>query len=1022
MDFSRYACWRPEQVGVVLDTEALQVSDAVFNATHHPPALYRRNELVDPKGVKTDETKPSIYSEQELLQDISAPGVDWMFVPVLGSAGSGKSHLVRWLATRIPERENRRVLLIPKTDTNLKDIIERILALCPGEQFDPYRARLREATADLTPTQARTRLLNHLAEFVGPNFRPVGEKLDEDFQYLVRKLPSYFYDPVFREQLLKDGGFLHRITEHVLGNNSKVERLTERRNVIIGDLPHDLADVQNASDDARRFYRTFVGQPRVQENTIAWINKNLDNAIAELLRFRGEDLRQLMRAVRESLAETGVELILLIEDFARLQGIDLQLLESFLERPAQPGRPPMCALRTVVAVNTDYFLKLPDTARERVSFHVDLDVPADFSERSTGDLTVAFASRYLNAIRISAPDMDAWFEEHKEDAFAVPSACSTLECPHVEKCHDAFGSHSGFGLYPFNREALIELLRRVSSGKGFNARRLVKYVLKQVLEDYTSALQDGRFPPRALLTEFGGSDLPLRVATELERRDPVHGERRRALLEIYSDRVAEIGLHNLNPGIHDAFDLPLLPRTGEESASPPPQPAPDPKAGAPTIDRLAVHLDPLTAWGNRRAKMPQPLLAHVRPLIYNAVINHIAWDREMLVKDRLASQTSHFRQRGVYFDDPGVERQRSAVYLSLPLPEQSRTDTALAVQALIRFDYYKSWNYPEGPEDLMIYARHLDLWSEAVVRQFRRPIPVLADDWDPVPALVEILSTGTNFCRADTNSERSFAEELDAILALPPPAAEGTKRSELWAEIAMQYRRRAGALRDLLLARVGCVKGGSRKVITIDASTVLPVLKRLRTNALPREGVPEGLPPEYEVLHQMRSLIDRQFSQAVVEERSAWLRWDEQFGAELRSCTDCRAFRERIRDFGVQSASAGMVPGGQLRSALEAAIEDCRPAETDRLLKVLDRLNATSSETEGFAALSTDYLPILKRAQVLIEVARRFTAGVEQRLEDERFNIRIEADKLNTECVALREAVSGALESCALLKGESLPG
>ena len=1020
MDFSRYTCWRSEQVGVVLDTEALQVSDAAFNATHHPPALYRRNEFVDQTGITTDETKPSIYSEQEFLRDISAPGVDWMFVPVLGSAGSGKSHLVRWLSTRITDRENRRVLLIPKTDTNLKDIIERILALCPGERFEPYRARLREATADLNPTQARTRLLNHLAEFVGPNFRPAGEVLDEDFQYLVRKLPSYFYDPVFREQLLKDGGFLHRLTEHILGSNSTVERLTERRNVVIGDLPHDLADVQNASDDARRFYRTFVGQPRVQENAIAWINKNLDSAIAELLRFRGEDLRQLMRAVRESLAEEGVELILLIEDFARLQGIDLQLLESFLERPIQPGRPPMCALRTVVAVNTDYFLKLPDTARQRVSFHVDLDVPADLSERSTGDLTVAFASRYLNAIRMSAPDLETWFEEHKEDSSAVSTACSTLECPHVETCHEAFGAHAGFGLYPFNRESLIELLRRVSGGKGFNARRLVKYVLKQVLEDHTSALQDGRFPSRALLTAFGGSNLPLRVATELERRDPVHGDRRRALLEIYSDRIAEIGLHNLNAGIHQAFDLPLLPQTGEDLAVPTAPPISE--AGPATVDRLAVHLDPLTAWGNHRAKMPQPLLNYIRPLIYHAVINHIAWDSEMLVKDRLASQTSHFRQRGIYFEDSGVERQRSAVSLSLPLPDESRTDTALAVQALIRFDHHKSWNYPEGSEDLMIYARHLDLWSEAVVRQFRRPVPSLAEDWDPVPAIVEILSIGSNLCRADTNSERSLAEELDAILSPPPSQVEGMKRTDLWAEIAMQYRRKAGTLRDLLLARVGCVKGGSRRVLSIDVSIIIPVIKRLRMNLAPKEHIPDGLPSEYEAVSQMRALIDRQISQAVAEERAAWLRWDQQFGSELRTSPDCRAFRERIRDFAVQATSAGMVPGGQLRSALEAAIEECRPAETDRLLKVLDRLNSASSEIEGFAVLSTDYLPILKRAQTLIEVARRFTTGVEQRLEDERLNLSVEADKLNAECSALRDAASGTLESCALLQGEALPG
>jgi hypothetical protein len=651
-----------------------------------------------------------------------------------------------------------------------------------------------------------------------------------------------------------------------------------------------------------------------------------------------------------------------------------------------------------------------------VSFHVDLDVPAELSNRSTRDLTITFASRYLNAVRFSAPDLEGWFREHRESACSVPSACSALECPHAEVCHAAFGSQDGYGLYPFNGEALVRLLRGISEGSGFNPRRLVKDVLKQILENHTDNIDQGRFPPRSLLAEYGGSHLPPRIATELERRDAANADRRRALLELYSGQVNEIGLHNLHAGIHEAFDLPPLRKGGP--AKPQTPPATESTTPAPVPDPLRPHLDALSAWSNQRAKMPQTLLNYLRPLIYGSVVHHIAWDREMLVRERLASQTTHFRQRGISFEDQAVEPARSAVSLNLPLAGQSRAETVLALQALVRFDHHRNWNYPGGTEDLRTYARHLDQWSDHIVAQFRRPVIGTQVDWDPVPALVEVIAVGARLCRTDTNSDRTIAEELDAMLALPPPTPPDglVRRNAKWEDLAHQYRRRAETLRDLFLARVGCAKGGSKRVITIDASQVLTVLKRLRASGKLQETVPNGLPPEYEAFVQMHGLLAAQLTDAVSDEASAWLRWDAEYGVELRSCEECRKFIGRLQDFAFSATKAGLLPG-QLRTPFEEAIGRFRPKDTDRLIRVLDLANAASAAEERFAIVSMDFLPVMQQAQALVDAARKFVVGAERRADDELQNSLADADALRRELDALREASRTAADACEQLAG-----
>ena len=549
MTFTKFVCWDVERVRRVMGVEATQTEDSIFLATHHPIAMYRQELIEAPSQVR--------YSEQQFLKDFLGEQ-DFAFVPVLGSSGTGKSHLIRWLAANIESTQKRRVLLIPKIGTNLKDIISLILEGMAGATFDEYRQRLNRATSTLTEAQAREQTLNQLAAAVGPNGRGDRTKLSEEQDYLVDVIDSFLYDPFFREHWLKDGGIVHQLVIHILGHRDTVEIVEERRQFSLEDLPLNVLDLQKAGEQAQEFYSLLIGNEDIQKATVDWLNRHLDEAIARVLSLGREDLQRLMREVRETLAEEGVELVLLIEDFAKFQGIDREVLEAVLARPQQPGGKSLCAIRTALACTTGYFdgLRL-DTVKQRITFSVNLDVGTVGKQQSLVNYAdiKQFVARYLNAVRLEDKIIQDWAKSRNDedsDKADLSSACS--ECEHKLACHAGFGETDGFGLYPFTPEALEQMLARVNP-ETFKPRFLIKDVLKWTLENSISDLQHGDFPAISLREHFGKIRLSAMVQADIKAKDSQNYDRRQTLLDLWTDSNE---LYDLHPEIHSAFDIPAL--------------------------------------------------------------------------------------------------------------------------------------------------------------------------------------------------------------------------------------------------------------------------------------------------------------------------------------------------------------------------------------------------------------------------------------------------------------------------------
>ncbi len=822
-----YMCWNEDMIDKVMEPDALEIPEHIFLATHHPIKMYKETATDTTVSAKIE------FDEDSFLKEFLRPP-HYIFSSILGDAGTGKTHLIRWLHSKLPTTEKRRVILIPRSGINLKRILEMILEGVEGPQFDQYHQKINSASENLTPERARETLLHNIAVAIGPNGAHGKQNLSEMEEYFVEALPDLFHDSFFRKILLQEGGIIDLLVEHILGKNEKTLRLETRREFTEADLPLNVRDIAKASLAAQEIYAA-LNDSELKEAAIKWINKNLNEAITLMLSLRGADLVNLMTDIREELGIQGIELVILIEDFAMLQGIDFQLLDALLVRPNQHTKK-LCNLRVAMACTSGYFQTLPDTVHHRVELRVSLDVRADESLFTKADMDI-FVGRYMNAIRYQNSELISWYEQNLEldSPEVLPSKC--VDCPLIDKCHSSFGSSDGFGLYPFNSDAFNVMNKRFNSTEtpSFNPRILIKDILKQTLANYGYHIKEGTFPPKALIQVFGGKTknrLNALKYNELQKLDPTHSERREVLLELWSTTSDIIDLH---PGIHEAFSLPELQiGGGMELVEPvkdeePPVNEPDNPVKGPKVFREPENTLPkkvqdqvnlIENWNNG-GKLPQTLSQDLREHLYEAINSYIDWNSEFLSEPWFKKDL--WKVKGINFHEQATVIPKSLIKIVLPLEKDEWNDTSIVLTGILLYKHHKHWNFKEGKTYFRYFARYIAKWSESILRQIKELKE--KDVFNPVPFAVEVLAVGA--AMNGKLDKESLQNQANALLS--KVIASGSSYSDDWNKVQGELVKTQKDIHDILLAQIACTKGDSQDYKIIDASQFIEPLQTLLT-------------------------------------------------------------------------------------------------------------------------------------------------------------------------------------------------
>lgn len=983
------ACWQAAHVAITMDPDALQTPPHRFLATHQPMRMIHK---VGYRGEGT------IIDQERFLEAFLTPQQD-LFVPVLGFTGTGKSHLIRWLKARIPSSESRYVLLIPKLKTNLRDVIEIILNTCPDPRFDEYRYRLKSATQDLSLDQARVQLLNRIAEAIGPENHPDLEPNSNE-EYLSQALPNLFLDPYFRSILNQENGIIHQLAIHILGHQDKVERLEARRQFTRKDFPINVKDFAKASEAAQEIYQALAGdEDLLLPAAIEWVNRNLDAAIAKALNFGGDSLLRLMREVREALYEKGVELVFLIEDFAKLQGIDRTLLEALLARMDQGGERPLCRVRVALACTDGYFSNLDDTVLQRVSFSIWFN----FGQVSDTSLITpaernSLAARYLNAVRLKDEVLIEWQEKTQADASKLPNACEG--CAYKERCHAAFGEINGFGLFPFTETALDRMQACINRGE-FNTRLFIKYLLRPVLEKAEKELPQGKFPSIEVDRHFGATLDPL-VRTKIDAKD----SRRATLLTLWAPGDRLVDFHEF---LHEAFSLPPLgqeiwpvvpkapdatarvasgavrvPSVGEGgsatariSGPTPSKPAPRDATIAPLHPVVAPlppedstepapksplekYLEELTTWSNYNPENPDELTQALREKLGTSVViaikERIDWDGEMLLASQFISQTDNtpFKRTSITFSPTGTPPQRlNDIQLNLPMSTEDLPATAIALKGLLLFEHYGHWNFPHGAEYQREFANQLDRWSEHVLRQIRE---LGGPHYDPVPAITEVLAIGARLKGLAIKPDDPLAELVDAIFQRQEPESKRDyPKTERWNTLKAEFQRYEEELLAMLKSRIAATKGGSEALQVIDFVPMQGALQGILDDWLPKAPLPKVQTTEFRPLLTIRKLLDQEWDRLLDSENQRLQAWLSEVREDLGDPAEIDGTLEALNSAVQAAGDAGVFRGGT-QDAVTKAIQSFKRMPIQAAVQALASRGNSPSRGELLDLLCQDDL------------------------------------------------------------------
>lgn len=963
-----HLCWDPGAVRQIINPFAEHISDSLFRAVHSDWNL----KVSPPVGKSFQELGEASWADMTppaYLADFLRDDRPHVLAAILGETGSGKSHLVHWMRLNIKPTKERVVLVVRKSGTSLRNIVKMIIAELPPEEQRSFLETLQSAGDGAQSREdQKQQLLNDIAQVIREEVLPA--EAEEIEQELVVCLPNLFQDPHMRQaHFLGDNTVIAEIVDHIFAPSNAKDRPDQRRMFVDSDLPLGGMDFAHASRLARDAIDVIELDPAVNlPLAVKIINRNLDRAVARTLSFSGDRVEELMTRLRSYLKTQGKELVLLIEEFARLQGIDRALLQAITSH----GDDQQCKMRTAIAVTTGFFQSVAETAYMRTTHIVDMDRSAGRAEgRSVTKASLCqFTVRYLNAVRLGREGINQW-SDGAAPGESPRSACDV--CIHQTECHSTFGEVDGYGLYPFTSQSLWNAASRsdASMPERFNPRVLQNNLLVEVLDNFGPEIVTGRFPPFRLLEKLGGiTALPAVDQADLRNRNPQNYQRWAAFLELYGGTGT---IANLDVRLRDAFDIPEIPgadtaKTAEIMADAP-MPEADKRPAASKEDLL------IERW-IRGEGLDQTVANKLRLLVFSAVSNAIDWDMVGLAKASFAGKTGKvFKTASISFDrQTTLVRTDSPVKLVIPGDLVQPETAAAALQGLLRASKNQfRWEFPDGDKMLGAFLDCIEIWTKHVEAQLRT-ICQPTQQWNQAAAATELLCVGAAI-GGKIKPDATIADMIDAAFSANWASECASTASEM-KSLYDKLTRSRETLLGIARSQMSSMKGGQIGAMLNPGRILAPIRAFRQAKWRMRLQPPDGDTQEpAKTYREIRDAIETAAASEMAG-RQSWLNaMETAFGAAPNRAaivTTLDAAREAVVEAGIGTSSTGR--------ALAEALERFKMVQFDDSVSAA---RALGNETDAVAALphfGRGRSAAVEAGSALAVAAKAFLDTVEQNI------------------------------------------
>lgn len=643
-----------EEVNNCIKAEAENACDEVLLAVHQQFPLSHLK--VGPDGRVIPESR-AVATENDLLKYFisDAPSGSHV-VPITGASGVGKSHLIRILDARIqrlPNADTYLVIRIPKS-ASLRRVVELILEAEPLRvaKYDQVRSEFKKALADVSLDEAVIRFQAQLEIALNDyavrhrellNSDPSNASIKERIGH-ARDLPKLFADAEvvthFRFRVFPR--IIQRSVKGAELENSGTKEIDSTLSQFNVD-DFDFKDINfgQASTQVEKYYKYNLEARDGHGKSVAVevLNAVIDPATEQLYQLNqslgGMTLGEVILEIRRLLLADKRELVILVEDFAALVGIQDTLAKVLIQEGVTSRGIEYATIRSAIAV-TDGYISGTQTLATRAGRQWVVESQLE-TEDETIRRTKLLVASYINAARHGESSLKQYYQKvlaepgFSEKRWAAPLYLADDEDSHII---DAFGHINRIPLFPFTEQA-IECLARPALTSGNTLIFSPRYVIKNVIREVISAREsfvNNEFPPPWLYVKGTSAEVAqwfssLSLSDELRKRYE-------CVVTIWGNNpknVAEIG--RIPKEVFDVFGLPV-PELGNIKPVQKPKPTDitiekrEPEVTSRQELQIADIQDTLHSWVINGTPLKQSIANSIRKHLSNAINRSIDWNAE----------------------------------------------------------------------------------------------------------------------------------------------------------------------------------------------------------------------------------------------------------------------------------------------------------------------------------------------------------------------------------------------------------
>lgn len=861
-----------DAVNDCIKPEAEGAHDAVLLAVHQPSPLSYQIE----NGPKVATTEDELY-RYFMTEDVPM-GVHVM--PITGASGVGKSHMVRMLAARLQAEDvdgKYVVIRIPKS-ASLRNVVELILEPLPDERYAKVKEEFKKAMTgvgianDTISFQGQLEIaLKAMATELRQQAKanPSNSVLRQRLGH-AEKLSRFMGDPIvvehFREQV-----FLRIVKRAVAGQHvSKEAKSVEDFTVADFELP-DSIELGKAAESTQSYYESILltnNKVGMKVAVDVLNGKVVDQAVRQLFKLHeaigGMTLQEVILEIRRLLLIDGRELVILVEDFKALTGIQETLLNVLIQEGVRDNERKYATMRSAIAV-TDGYLAGQDTiaTRAKRQWIVESDLN---SEDEVLQRTKRLVASYLNAARWGYEELVRRYKQRVPDWSSQQAWIEPFIDEDTTNADlSAFGDIDGIPLFPFTELAIERLARSALLRAGtlvFTPRFVIDHVLRNLLLIGRDAYAGQQFPPLSLLAPPASAEVAEWLSTLPVSAE--HRQRYARLVTIWGDSPAtRAELGRIPPQVYHAFGLESPGIAALPSRT---TPAPTPTSSG------RVRTEPLDTGGDvagTTVPVTRPedkLVTDLRATLENWVQNGVRLEQgvaniirkalEYAINDRIdwnAERCTSFAFGSTRISIPNSAGATSLSSDAIKIaPDHHDPDGRLRTElvALVRFHqfYKRKADYEEADDDLARIANLVQRLMPQALAAIRNLVKTRAR------MASKLLSTNSRLLGV---LERGLTPlGLSAFLfaepklpsALPPEVALPFHEWRQLQQDALAIRIK---LTNMLLEHSGCFQNDGKTAYGVDITRLLEVAPA-NVEKLDLESLGDIDPGVINILPQMR--------------------------------------------------------------------------------------------------------------------------------------------------------------------------